>query len=400
MSMNERGIMADLKELAEGTPLSDAYTLRHWIGQDGTGTFFAAVTGEGERVLVKLASAHDPGAERQFATWDRSRGLRHPHLLELRDVGSSELAGSPYVYAVFEYPDDVLASAVDKGPLSEAETRGVLEAALAALSYLHAQGLVHGAVTPDQIVAVGDSVKLATDALRESHSPEAQAEDVRQLGELVRGLRAPEPLTDPLATVVRRATAKDLRKRWTLAEIAGAIAPPSAAAAVTVTPVIAAPARSGETDAPPAGGFPRWIIAGVAILLFVILLFNIRPKPEAPRTATPAPAPAPVQASPPPAPVLAERSVPAARKAAPSSPAIWRVVAFTYRARDMASKKVKQINDRWPDLHATVFRPKSLPGYFLVALGDRMTREDAVRLQRKARSMGLPRDTFVQNYND
>ena len=32
----------------------------------------------------------------------------------------------------------------------------------------------------------------------------------------------------------------------------------------------------------------------------------------------------------------------------------------------------------------------------LVARG--MTREDAVRLQRRARSLGLPRDTFVQNY--
>jgi hypothetical protein len=128
----------------------------------------------------------------------------------------------------------------------------------------------------------------------------------------------------------------------------------------------------------------------VAILLFSILLFNLRRKPEAPAfTPVSAPKPAPVQDLTPP-PVTAPR---------PSSPAVWRVIAFTYRSREAADKKVKQINGKWPDLHAEVFSPKGRHGYYLVALGDGMTRDDATRLQRKARGKGLPRDTYVQNYD-
>ena len=76
------------------------------------------------------------------------------------------------------------------------------------------------------------------------------------------------------------------------------------------------------------------------------------------------------------------------------------MIAFTYRSRDMAAKKAKQINSRWPDLRAAVFAPKEVRGYYLVALGDAMNREEATRLQHKAHSLGLPRDTYVQNYRE
>src|SRR5579863_7897560 len=149
--------MVDFKELAEGVSIGGVYTLEHWVRDDGIGTFFTVLTGDGERLLIKLVPERSPEAEQQFATWQRSRHLRHAHLLELRDVGQSELGGNGYIYGVFEHPDDVLAVALKQGPLSEPETRGVLEAALAALRYLHGQGLVHGAVDPDHIVAVGRS---------------------------------------------------------------------------------------------------------------------------------------------------------------------------------------------------------------------------------------------------
>jgi hypothetical protein len=80
--------------------------------------------------------------------------------------------------------------------------------------------------------------------------------------------------------------------------------------------------------------------------------------------------------------------------------AMWRVIAFTYTSHDAAAKKAKRVNEKWPDLRASVFIPKERRGYYLVALGGRMTREDAVRLQRKARGSGLPRDTYVQNYSE
>jgi eukaryotic-like serine/threonine-protein kinase len=405
--------MVEIKDLTEGLSLGGVYTLGAFLRQDRKGTFFVVSTKDGERLLIKLMPEQAPESERQFARWQRSHDLHHPHLLELRDLGRTELAGTRYIFAVFEYPDDLLSSAVEHGPLSESETRGVLEAALAGLRYLHGQGMVHGAVGPEQIVAVGETVKLATDGLRDSDEPEAQAEDVRQLGELVRSLRAPEPLGEPLAAIVRHATAKP-QNRWTLAEIGAALGPAAGAATIP----------AGEADGPRSGAFPKWIFAGVAILLLAILYFNLRRKSDTPPTvshvaapdrapvaritpqaaAPPAAAPsvaAPSAAAPPPAtPVPAPPAAPARSEATAQSPVVWRVIAFTYRSREIATKKANQINERWPDLRAVVFAPRELRGYYLVALGDPMTREEATRLQRKARGMGLPRDTFIQNYSE
>jgi hypothetical protein len=81
-------------------------------------------------------------------------------------------------------------------------------------------------------------------------------------------------------------------------------------------------------------------------------------------------------------------------------PRVWRVVSFTFSAYAAAQKKAQQINEKWPSLHAEVFKPRSRHTVYLVALGGRMTREEALRVQRDARAQGLPRDTYVQNYSE
>jgi cell division protein FtsN len=401
MSIEEQSTMVDFKDLQAGMTVSGVGTLQHPVGEDGTGAFFAASGPAGGKLLIKLAPAGESGAAQQLDLWQRTRDLRHPHLLELRAAGSTHVAGNPYIYAVFEYPDEVLSAALAQGTLSEPETRGVVEGVLAALTYLHAQGLVHGAVTPDHIVAVGETVKLASDALRESGHPRAQGEDARQLGELVGLLRGTEPVGEPLATIARRATARKAPERWTLAQMAAALAP--------------APAPERRlADRGRRGGFPKWIFAGVAVLLAAIVMLNVRSKSDAtPVTPAPQPAaavtrPAPDEPPPPPKPSPVEPpvTIPTPRAAPPASAnrttaasAIWRVIAFTYRSREIAENKAKQINDRWPELHAQVFEPKS-GGYYLVALGDRMEHDAAAKLQQKARSLGLPRDIYVQNYTE
>ena len=98
------------------------------------------------------------------------------------------------------------------------------------------------------------------------------------------------------------------------------------------------------------------------------------------------------------APAAPVRSVP---KPSPlESGKIWRVIAFTYRLREPAAAKARQLNQNHPGLNAAVFSPKSRKGYYLVSLGGRMTRDDAARLQRSARAKGLPRDLYVQNYSE
>jgi hypothetical protein len=75
------------------------------------------------------------------------------------------------------------------------------------------------------------------------------------------------------------------------------------------------------------------------------------------------------------------------------------VVAYTYNRRSQAEHKAQTINRRVPEFEANVFAPRGAnqPPFF-VALGGRMSREEAVALQRRAWAKGLPRDTFVRNF--
>src|SRR5215831_3980227 len=224
--------MVELKGLGQGVSLAGDYTVEQWLsGEDGA-AFFATSLAGGERALLKVISEEHADADTILATWQRARHLRHPHVLELRDAGRTEITGENYVYAAFEYPDDDLATALEHEPLSEADTRDVLEAALDALRYLHGQGLVHGAIAPKRIVAVGNTIKLATDALRESDGLEGHTEDVRQLGELVRTLLGPGEPSEAFGAIIRHAAEPDSRNRWTLAEIARIIPAPVVPAAV------------------------------------------------------------------------------------------------------------------------------------------------------------------------
>jgi hypothetical protein len=101
-----------------------------------------------------------------------------------------------------------------------------------------------------------------------------------------------------------------------------------------------------------------------------------------------------------PAPPPAAPPHPAAAPAvAPDAHRVWRVVAYTYGTLRDADRQARRINEKWPAFRAAVFAPKGRgQGPFYVALGGRMTRPEAQRLERTARASGLPRDTFVRNY--
>jgi eukaryotic-like serine/threonine-protein kinase len=87
-----------------------------------------------------------------------------------------------------------------------------------------------------------------------------------------------------------------------------------------------------------------------------------------------------------------------ASKGAAGGNNIWRVVVYTYNSEADAKKKAADINARHPGVGAEVFSPKAGAPY-LVVIGGQMTREQAVGLRQKARQMGLPRDSYVQNYS-
>jgi hypothetical protein len=77
---------------------------------------------------------------------------------------------------------------------------------------------------------------------------------------------------------------------------------------------------------------------------------------------------------------------------------IWRVVAYTYNVEAQARSKAETIAKRHPDLHPEVFSSTGHAPY-LVTLGGPLTEEQAAALRQLARSQGLARDVYMQNYS-
>jgi hypothetical protein len=410
-----------------GVSIAEKYILEEWLGGDEHAAFFVTRSGPGgDRAVLKLVREDPAKAQDQLAGWRGAAHLSHPNLLAVLDCGRAgfvaKSADASYLYAVFEYPDDNLAVALERGPMEEAETSEVLRAALDGLRYLHGRGMVHGAVDPAHVVAVGNRIKLATDTVRVAGAGATPADDARALGAMLHdlmGRRDLASISDPLRSIVRHALDPEPNRRWTLPEIAAFLDPPSGVA-------------SEPEPRRPQPHFPRWAFAAIALPLVagaVIALAHrsapSRPAPSAPgntaaSAGTPSGAPKPAPSDPAPAPAKVVPRDPGRVEAAPSpAPAadapdrrapepahsqtrsVWRVIAYTYAGHSAAEKKARHINEKWPALQAEVFAPQGRNrGPYLVALGGRMTRADAVRLQKTALARGLPRDTFVRNYSE
>ena len=133
--------MTQLRERWEGVSLPGDYLLEQWLsGDDAAGFFETSLAPDGRRAVVKLVPESAVDAAAQLALWQRTRCLRHPNLRELLDCGRAELSGEPVLYAVFEYADDTLASALAQSPLTEAEAREVLDAVRDALATYRPRG--------------------------------------------------------------------------------------------------------------------------------------------------------------------------------------------------------------------------------------------------------------------
>jgi len=335
--------MTGVSEGLLGASLGGRYRLERWLGGDDTAAFFLTSFSD-RRAVLKLIPEDRSTAEQQLALWRRTAALSHPHLLPLLDFGRGDAAKRHFLYAVFEFPDDSLSSALRQGPLSETEAREAWNAVVEALRYIHSHGLVHGSLDPDHIVAVGDSIKLASDTLRDPSPSHSAADDFRALGSA--GLLAAPPPAPP-----ERPGARRLRfPKWTYA-----VLPVFLAAAVFML------RRSSHPSSQPA------------------------PPPVRPASTTRAAAPS--------------IAPPETARVEPRGRIFWRVIAYTYATRRGAETKAERLNRKSPAFHAEVFTPKGKGRPpFMVALGGRMTRAEAVRVQKEARAKGLPRDTFVRNY--
>ncbi len=188
----------------------------------------------------------------------------------------------------------------------------------------------------------------------------------------------------------------------------------------------AKPLAIEEEDEPVAKRPPFLLYGALAVIVLAIigwLLFrpNSEPAPATatnPQTAAPAVAPAPPAAENPPVakppaakptavrPTAAKSAAakPAASTPGPATPGpadrpVWRVVAYTYKGQTKAEDMVAQINEKHADLGAEVFSPPRQGGDYLVTVGGAMDRAAAAKMLDKARRLGLPADSYLQNFS-
>ncbi len=144
--------------------LVGGYTLHRALGGGGQSRVFAARAPDGAEVALKLVSLpfHDDGAsERLTRQAQRARSVRHPHLVEILDLGADRearlwfcamrLVPGPMLDHVLT---ELVAHGPPRGPQREALLSRGAEVA-SALCALHQAGLVHRDVKPANIVLEG-----------------------------------------------------------------------------------------------------------------------------------------------------------------------------------------------------------------------------------------------------
>jgi len=247
-----------------GKVLNGKYRLGQYLGGSNHSAVFLTEYGRGEdrrKAAIKLIPA-GPVEEGRFSRWEKDQGLWHPHLLRIFDKGQCEQEDTSLLYVVMEYAEEDLSQILPARPLTAQEVRDMLKPVLQALAYLHSQRLVHGHVTPANILAVQDQVKISSDSLIDPLRPPAtlsrdgnsysapelragrisSASDVWSLGATVLealtqglptanggrwNLSIPDTMPQPFLEIARNCLVAEETRRWKIGQITERLEPAS-----------------------------------------------------------------------------------------------------------------------------------------------------------------------------
>ncbi len=148
-----------------GDRIADRYLLQEPIGRGGMGVVWRAWDERLERpVAVKYARIDDERAARRLMGEARNAArLHHPNIVGVFDFIDRDEDGTCWI--VMEYvPSHSLAQIVrDRGPLTPEEAGAIGCQIADALATSHGGGVVHGDVTPENILVTEDGVARLTD---------------------------------------------------------------------------------------------------------------------------------------------------------------------------------------------------------------------------------------------
>jgi len=239
--------MAELREgvIRPGAVLKDRYRLERLLGRGGMASVWLACDRVLERdVAIKVLSdtiASDPGFLARFRREARvAARLSHPNLIGVWDY--AELGERPFL--VMEYvPGDNVAQRVSQGHAIDCER--LARELLGALAHIHAAGIVHRDIKPQNVLIAPDGeaklidfgIALPADATALTHTgqllgtarfiapevmsgaPATQRSDLYSCGVVLRDCLGPNP-SRRLRALVGRLTSSSPRERPVSAEAA------------------------------------------------------------------------------------------------------------------------------------------------------------------------------------
>jgi TonB family protein len=237
----------------EGQTVDDRFRLLQFLHESNDNAVFLTEYGQQEprKAAIKFVPEDTESAPRLLQQWERTAKLSNPHLLRIFASGRCELDNTGWIYVVTEYAEEDLSQVVAQRTITPAEAQEMLEPILDALSYIHANGFVHGRVKPGNIVGVDEQLKLSSDTVcpsgkgnsglrepdaydppefaREGYSPAA---DIWSLGiTLVEAMTqrlpslqgkepvVPETIPAPFLDIARQCLRPDPQRRGTAADI-------------------------------------------------------------------------------------------------------------------------------------------------------------------------------------
>jgi len=160
----------------EGRVVDGKFPLRQWLGGSDHSAVFLTERSGTEKAAIKLIAAHDHsatnhGAENLLSRWAVTARIAHPNLIRMFEFGRCQLGEERFLYVVMEQADEDLGQIIPQRPLAPAEVAEMLPFIVEALSFLHGQGFVHGAMKPSNVFAVGNRVKISADNLHNAGEP-------------------------------------------------------------------------------------------------------------------------------------------------------------------------------------------------------------------------------------
>jgi hypothetical protein len=434
---------------ASGTRIEGDYELRELVSSDGcSATFRTLLPGDlAPRGLARLFRLNAIAAARQRDLWQALAHIPHQNLRRIYSAVVTQTSGELAACVVTEGGDESLASELVERRLTTEEAGGLLLGLVSALSHLHTAGFVHGRVCPAEIFGSGDTIKISADcatwagesviaargsptyiAPEQNDENTTSAADIWCFGASLFEVLTQKPfekarleearrLPAPFGRIIVDCVDPNPGARPRLAEILSLYRGNDVPHIVTAAPPPVVALKSTSVAVPGPGQLETRrrsrlvpLVIAVLVLVAAFSLWLTKNKTADRRQVTSPDAKAVVkQVAPAPVPAVLPATAPeppsssgVTRKADPRATKgpVWRVVLWTYRKRSDAQNKADSLAARFPAFHPEVFTPDPNGGLYLVVAGGEMTtRKQAEDTQRSARQIGLPRDTYIQNYS-